>query len=454
VTAAAPGGLRRHPSGPPIPWLVGHLPAYARDGLGFFTRVAREHGGVVRIRLVHPTALVTHPDGVKRVLQDNHFNYRKSFVYGRIRPLLGDGLLTSDGSFWLRQRRLAAPAFHRERIAGLADLFARRTGEMLDGWHAAVRRGEAVDLHREMTRLTLANVGEALFSVDLDGAAADVGRAMTEALAITNRRLGRVLFVPQGIPTPLNLRFARAKRVLDRVVLDTIADRRRAGVDGDDLLGMLLAARDPDTGATMSDEQLRDEVMTMVLAGHETSAAALVWVLDLLSRHPHDAARVRDEVDAVLGGRAPTAADAPRLVHTTAVIREALRLYPPIWNLAREAVEDDEIMGFHVPAGTNVVLSPWVTHRDPAWWPDPERFDPDRFAPGRPLPHRFAFFPFAGGPRICIGAAFAMLEMQVVVAAVASRFELHASGPPPVPDQQVTLRPLGAVSPRLVPRGP
>jgi len=418
------------------------------DPLAFTARMAREYGDAVCMRLGPIRVyLFHHPDAVKHVLQDNNQNYVKGEIIGRVKVLIGEGLFTSEGDFWRRQRRLAQPAFHRERIAGLAGTMIRRTAERLDGWELAVRRGEPIDVGAEMNALALTIVGETLFGRDLSGEARDAGQALRIALEVTAHRGMSYVVPPIWWPTKRTRAFRGAVRVLDTLVYDMIDARRRAEQPGDALLGMLMAARDEETGDGMTVRQLRDEVMTFLLAGHETTAVALAWTWYLLARHPEIAERTRAEVLGVLGDRPPSLEDLPRLPLARMVVEEAMRLYPPVWGIGRQSIAADRIAGWDIPAGALVNLSPWVTHRHPAIWNDPERFDPERFRPGgeRARP-RFAYFPFSGGPRLCIGEAFSMLEAQIIVAMMLQRYRLTLVDPRPVDiETTLTIRPRGGL---------
>jgi cytochrome P450 len=340
----------------------------------------------------------------------------------------------------LKQRRLMQPTFHRQKISGFGALMADCTLQMLERWRDRVERHEVFDVVPEMMRLTLQIVGRALLSMDLTAQADLIGRNMT----IANERFGEMglsAFVP-WLPTPGNIRFRNAAAALRKIVLQIIAERRREDRDYGDLLSMLLAVRDEDTGEGMDDEQLRDEVLTLILAGHETTATALSWTWYLLSQNPAAERKLHVELDRVLGGRAPSVADLPNLTYTGMVIDEAMRLYPPVWAVGRQAIAEDEIMGRRLAKGSNVVLSQWLAHRHPAFWDDSERFEPERFsaerAAGRP---RYAFFPFGGGPRMCIGNLFALTEAQIVLATVAQKYRLRVPAHHPVELQPlVTLR--------------
>jgi cytochrome P450 len=397
---------------------------------------------------------VTDPAAVKRVLQDNADNYgRRTRSLAALRETIGDGLLTTTGPAWWRNRRLAQPAFHKQRLGGFAGTIA----EVSEDFAARALRlgagGASFDLVPELARLTLRILGRCLFERELTDEADAVGGAVQVVLNHTIEKLGSLVPLPGVVPTPKNLRFRRALRALDRVVLALIDERRRgpgggadadAGVDArGDLLTMLVSARDEETGEGLGDRQLRDEVMTLLLAGHETTSMALSWTLYLLSLHPGVRRKLEDELGAALAGRAPGIDDLPRLPYTRMVLEESMRLYPPAWVITRSAEGADELGGFPIPAGDMVLLSPYVTHHNPALWDDPEGFDPERFAPGaegtRP---RYAYYPFGGGPHLCIGAGFAMMEATIVLATVAQRLRLDLEpGRPVAIDPLVTLRP-------------
>jgi cytochrome P450 len=443
--ASEPPGDGRVAPGPRGGLLFGSLGSFRRDPIAFFLASQKEHGDVVRLRLGSVTAhLVCHPRGVRHVLQTHHLNYSKNTRgIDKLRGILGNGLLTSDGAFWRRQRLIAQPAFHRERIATFAGLMSRAAAEMLDGWQRHGSSGPALDIAQEMMAVTLRIVAEASFGAGVEHATRKVGEALSVALHLTNRRVKRPFDLPSWLPTPGNLRFRRAMRTLDGVVADMVAGRRRLDTR-DDLLSMLMQARDAETGEGMSDRQLRDEVMTVFLAGHETTANALTWAFYLLSRHAEAEAHLHEEVDRVLRRRPPTLEDVGRLPYTTMVIQETMRLYPPAWLFGRSPTENDQIDGYRVATGSLVFLSPYVTHRHPDFWPDPERFLPDRFEATRAASiDRFAYFPFGGGPRLCIGAPFAMLEMPLVLASVAQRYRLRL-----VPGYREELEPLVTLRPR------
>lgn len=434
--------------------LVGNLPELARDPITFFLDTRRTHGDTFRYQLGPRTVyFVAHPDDVKHVLQDNYINYRKHSAYDKIRPLVGDGLLTSEGESWLKNRRLAQPVFHRQRIGTFAEMMTEETLNMMERWRR-FKPKEPFDLLPEMMRLTLTVVGRSLFSKDIGGESDKIGAALTFALHHANARTLQLLDLSH-LPTPSNVRFNRAVRTLDDLVYSLIAERRTSNKDEGDLLSMLLHAKDADTGESMSDRQLRDEVMTLFLAGHETTANALSWLFYLLSKHALVTQKLFNELDSVLGRRTATLEDAPALTYTRQVIDEGLRLYPPAWLIGRQALRDDRVGGAFIPAGSDVAVSPLVTQRHPEFWSNPEGFDPARFNPEYSKQrHRFAYFPFGGGPRVCIGNNFALLELTLTLATVLQRFELHlASGYPVEPHAGITLRPKNGVFMTLKRRG-
>jgi cytochrome P450 len=425
--------------------LVGVLPQLWRDPLGFFMDTAREYGDITFLNLGFNKAfLLNHPNHIKHVLQDNYRNYRKSSFIEKLKPLLGEGLLTSDGELWTRQRQLLQPGFRRERLQGLAHIMTEVIAAMIVRWGEIREPGATIDLAGEMSRVALEVIVKTMFSTDIGAEAAKVSEAITVLQAHASSRVWAFTDLTERIPTRRNRRFRQALRTLDEVVYRIIDGRRRGGKDKDDLLSMLLAARDADSGEGMNDRQLRDEVMTMFVAGHETTANALSWIWYLLGQYPEAAMKVHQEAATTLKGGMPSLEDLPNLVYTKMVIQECLRLLPSIWWYARTAIEDDQIGSCHIPAGSTVIISQYLTHRHPAFWEDPETFDPERFAPenvvGRPP---YAYFPFGGGPRVCIGKHFAMLEIQLLVPIVAQAYRLE-----PVPGRKVELEPYITLRPR------
>lgn len=458
MTTAAPSSLRHDPLTPRLApelsngWPWGHFPALRRDTLGLFRRAWRECGPMARLSFGPWSALfVFDPEVVQHVLVEHHGRYSKrTRGYEALRLLLGQGLVTSEGELWRRQRRIANPSFHRRRVAVLTETMRTAAVDMCASWEP-LADGREVDVAEEMMRVTLRIAGETLFGVDLSDDSGEVGGAVTEMLAFFKRRFAAPIPLDWRLPTANDRRGRRALESLDRVVHRIIDERQASGELGDDLLGMFMEARDEETGLGMDRQQLRDEVITMLTAGHETTANALAWTLYLLSKHPDVLRRVEEEVDAVVApGAAPEVADLERLAYTAQVLSEAMRLYPPVWSIARRAEEDDVLAGYHVPAGTFVVMSPWIVHRDPTLWPNPEGFDPDRFGPGgiatqkgRP---RCAYFPFSVGPRKCIGDHFARTEALVILATIVRSYRI-ALRPHQVvvPEASITLRPDGGI---------
>jgi cytochrome P450 len=420
----------------------------------FFLRTALQHGSVAQ--LGRPDRLlVTHPDGIQHVLLDNQHNYIKGKYAERLRLLIGSGLPVSDGAPWLRQRRLMQPAFHRQRLASLVTTLTDTIAAMLQRWHAAIESGRSIDMTLEMRRLAQESIVKTMFGVDLDMGQADMlGASFTALTDYVNYRSSAGFSVPEHWRTPRNNRFRSAQQHIDRAVASLISERREAGADGTDIISMLLAARDQDTGVGMSDEQVRDEVRTIFFAGYETTASAMAWAWYLLAQHPDVEQRVHDEVAHVLGGRLPNLQDLPNLVYTRMVIEEVMRLYPPGWMTWRTVLADDQIDGYHIPAGAKLVISPYVTHRLPSLWEQPLIFDPERFTRACVAQrHRYAYIPFGAGPRMCIGSNLAMMEMQLTIAMVSQACRLRlVPGWAIQPHPSITFQPGGAIRMSVHPR--
>jgi cytochrome P450 len=425
------------------------LREFRRDQLNFLLDLRRTYGGYVRIPTVpgYDIYLLADPAAVEHVLVKNYKNYRKpEFITEPVGLLLGNGLFSSEGNFWLRQRRLAQPAFLRGTIVRLASPMTAAVEKLVQMWDTAAD-GRTLDIVAEMMRLVLQIAGAALFGADVAASADAIGAAERDIFALVGHKMNNPLSAPLWVPTRLNRAYRAAKSKLDDVVIRVIESRRRNGAAGNDLLDLLLAARDADSGTGMSDEQLRDEVLTLLFAGHDTTASGLSWAWYLLARHPEVQEALRDEAAAWLAGRTPTAEDLPHLPLATAVFEEALRLYPPAPGLARRAIEPDEIDGRPVAAKAILMPSQWVIHRDPAYWDEPDQFRPERFLPGyageRP---KFAYFPFGGGPRACIGNTFALIEGALILAGLSQHFHFHLADDREVElDTTFVLRPKGAV---------
>jgi cytochrome P450 len=424
------------PPGPPGLPLLGSLLDTRRDPLGFFARMSDEYGDCVRIRVGgNLVYFFRHPEQIKDVLVTQQHTFMKGRGIQWAKHFLGEGLLTSEGEFHTRQRRLSQPAFHRQRILSYGATMAEHAARTRDRW----KDGDVVELSHEMMQLTMAIVAKTLFDADVAGEATEIGRALTAIVELFPRFNLPFANLVAMLPLASNRRFRAAKALLDATIYRVIRERRKTGGDRGDLLSMLLTATDEEgDGTGMTDLQLRDELMTLFLAGHETTANALVWTFYLLSQNPEPERRLHAELDVVLGGRLPTADDLKRLPYTEQVFAEAMRLYPPAWGIGRKALHDVEIGGYLVPAAAFVVMSQYVTHRDARFFPDPLRFDPDRFAPeARAARPRFAYFPFGGGARNCIGEPFAWMEGSLVLATLAQRWRLRL-----VPGQRVEPQPL------------
>ena len=445
IATPSPAAKNRTPPGPKAHWLRGNLEAFKPDRLKFLTECAQTYGDVVALRL-GPKRIwaLNHPDLVEEVLVTKNRQFVKHFGLREAKPSLGEGLLTSEGDFWRRQRRLAQPAFQRDRINGYANVMVDYTERMLKTWS----HGQHRDVQDDMMKLTLEIVTKTLFDADIAGDAGHVAEAMNTLMESFTERVSRLIKPPIWVPTLSNLQFRRALNRVESVLYKIIADRRKTGEDRGDFLSMLLQAQDVEgDGSRMTDRQVRDESITLFMAGHETTANTLAWVWYLLSNHPEVEAKLHAELDHVLDGRPPNVADLPRLVYTDRVVTETLRVMPTVWLLGREAVEPVEIGGYLVPKGTTMWMSQWVIQRDPRWFDEPEAFRPERWADGlaKRLP-RYAYFPFGGGPRICIGNHFAQMEAVLLLAAIARKFRPRlAPGAIIKPLATMTLRPESGV---------
>lgn len=427
----------------PVPVTTG-LPLFGnmldmREPIAFLRQAAQTHGGLVRLRLgKEGILLVSDPAYVKHILQDNYHNYIRGRSVEAARLLLGNGLALTDGDSWLQRRRLMQPAFHRRRLEGLVATMASTVQEVVERWQPLVQPGQPLDVAAEMMELTLTVIVKTMFSLDDGETIKRLAEAFNVGQAFIFNRAYSLLPLPLWLPTGENGRFHTALTTLDNIIYGLIAQRRAHPTDQPDLLTMLLEARDAETGAGMSDQELRDEIMTLFFAGHETTATALAWALHVLQTNEAVRRCFLDEIEQVA-----LPADLTQLSYTDRLLQETMRLYTPIWILSREAVADDEIDGYHIPAGTNLLISPYVTHHDPALWPNPDQFDPDRFLPEQVSQrHRFAYYPFGGGPHLCIGQTFAMMEAKMVLATIFQSYQLTPLPNHPIDHKaEVTLRP-------------
>lgn len=426
---------------------LGSLLAVRRDRIAFVTDSRRDYGDAVCFRMgPRSLYLLSHPEYARHVLCDNHANYRKGLGLSEAEPLLGRGLLTSEGELWAGQRKLLQAAFHKELLAGYAEVVVAAALRASERFRARAESGRPLDMAREMVRLTLDVLGTALFRFDLNAAA---DRISEDLSTLSNWAMGRMasLFAPPlAVPTPANLRARAALRRLERLASEMLSEGRRRG-GGKDILSLLLAS-------STSERQARDEVMTTLLAGHETTAAALTWAWYLLSRHPQVEHRFQAELDETLSGRTAALTDVPRLTYLTMLISEVLRLYPPVWLLPRKALEDDRIGPYRVPAGSDVLLSVYSVHRHPDFWESPERFEPERFEARRSAGRApWAYIPFGGGPRTCLGSRFGVMEAALVLAVLGQTYRFEMESDFPVrPQAQLTLRPHGGLRMRPVRR--
>lgn len=429
----------------PVPY--GQWAELLADPLGFQSRAQERFGDIFRFTIgpvvVH---FLYHPDHVRRVLYDHQKNYLRGWHFALLRRVFGKNLTVSEGAFWLRQRRLAQPAFNRQRLAEYSKVMVDAASDLVSRWHS-LPPDQPIEARRELSRLTLAITSRTLFDRDASGEANEVGQAFGVLGEYFEYRLDHpISAAPSWVPTATNRRFKNAVSTLNEVVRQIIRERFRDETDHGDLLSMLIAASDEDTGERMTEDQLRAEVINFLLAGYETTATALTWTFYLLASHTAVCQRVRDEIKKVIGDRLPVASDAAQLPYLRSVIYESLRLYPPVWIVPRQVVKKDEIDGFRIPRRSTVFLCPYITHRHPDFWEEPEVFNPDRFTADRvtQLP-KGAYFPFLGGAHQCIGNEFAMLEMQLAIARVLQEFEISV-----MPDQ--VIRPKASLG--LWPSGP
>jgi cytochrome P450 len=435
------GNTLGKPPGPAGNPLIGPFGDFRRQPANFLLNVAREYGDISYFRLgLQRMFLLNRPDFVQEVLVTQAPSFKKSRILEKAKTLLGEGLLTSEGDFHLRQRRLAQPAFYRDRLTGYAQTMVDCSADAQARW----TDGEPLDMAHQMMSLTLRIVGLTLFSRDVESEARSIGDALTDVISTFETMLLPFSGLLQRLPLPSIRRADKARQTLDRIIYQMIAERRASGEDRGDLLSMLLLAQDNE-GSTggMNDKQVRDEALTLFLAGHETTANALTWTWYLLSENPDAETRLHAEIDEVLGDRQPGYDDLPRLEYTERVLAESLRLYPPAWAIGRMALRQVRIYNYEIAPKSICIVSPYVMHRNPRHWPDPERFDPDRFTPeAKQARPRFAYFPFGGGPRVCIGERFAWMEGVLVLATIAQRWRFNLTpGQVVEPHPQITLRP-------------
>lgn len=435
--------------------LTGSLYELRHDLLTLYLEAWRTYGDIVRFRLGPKSVyLIVHPDFIEHVLQDNGDTYCKGSSYATFQLMLGTGLATSEGALWERERRLIQPMFVPRQIGAMLDAMSDTTEAMLERWGPAAERGEVLQMGHEMMRAAMSIIARTMFSIDISDKISTTAPALRTVIDFLYRRVISIARFPLGLPLPAHRAFHQSMHTLDTIIYGLIEDRRRSQRPMNDLLDMFLRARDPDTGEAMSDKQIRDEVLTIFFAGHETTANALTWTWYMLSRHPDIEEMVHAELDRVLGGRSPGYADLPRLTYTKMVLDEVIRLYPPVYIIARETIREDIIGGYRLPPGSLVSICQYVTHRHTGFWEDPERFDPERFTPERTKARaKYAYIPFGAGPRRCIGYNFATMEAQLIIAMVAQHYKLRLlPGHPVKPKAAATLQPYHGLPMTLQPR--
>ena len=419
--------------------LFGNAREFNADTLAFMLDIRRFGDVAVAMFGPFPLYIVGHPDYIHQVLVTDADKVYKSRVSKRaMYPVVGNGLFTNDGDSWKRQRHLVQPAFHTRRIGAYADVMVHYANQMMRRW----QNGQSYDMDREMNALTMSIIAKTLFDADISGEAREIGTVIAEALHLVNKRLDQIFALPDWIPTPEHRHMVQVVRRMDAIIQRFIDERRKTGEDKGDLLSMLLLAQDEDRGQ-MTDKQVRDEAMTLFGAGHETTAVTLTWTWFLLSQYPEVETKLHQELETVLGGRNPTLDDLPHLPYTEMIVKEAMRLYPPAFALTRDTIADTVIGGYPIKKGNAVMVNIYGVHRDARFFPNPEYFEPERFSPDneKHIP-KYAYLPFGGGPRVCIGNAFAMMEARLVLATVAQHYRLSVEpGHQVVPERMFTLRP-------------
>lgn len=439
-------------AGPKGSYFWGNTIDFAKDPLGFLTQCGRDYGDIVPLRFgLTKGCFLAQPESIETVLQEREIFTKNTPAWNVLKSLLGNGLLTSEGEFWRRQRRLVQPVFYQQRIATYGKTMVAYTKHQIQEWQS----GELLDIHQAMTRLTFNIVTKTLFNVDLSGTEA---KTIAETLDVMMQWFSarrKQAFLPLAwLPTAINRRYQQALKVMDQKIYHLIQQRRSSNLDSGDLLSMLIAVRDETDGSQMTDRQLRDELVTLIMAGHETTANALSWAWMLLSQTPDVEAKLVQELQTVLAGRSPTVADLPQLSYAQQIIKEAMRLYPPVYSIGRSASREYNLDGYQLPTGCVIVFSPWVMHRHPKYFTEPEQFRPDRWASDleKQLP-KCAYFPFGDGPRICIGKNFAMMEAVLLLATIAQKFQITlVSDQPIVPLPSITLRPQNGINVRVTKR--
>lgn len=428
--------------GPKQNFLVGNLPEFEHDPLAFMTKCSQEYGEIVPIRLAFtPALLLSNPKHIEQVLKNREL-FVKPKLLKRLHLLLGQGLLTSEGDTWFRERRLAQPVFQQKKIADYGQVMVEYTEKMLETW----QDGETREIADDMMRLTFNIVMKTLFSSDVsEEEATDIRKAMRiSADWFLEARKSVVPFISDRIKSPSNVRYKSATEQMDKHIYRIINQRRASGENPGDLLSMMMQVRDEDDGSQMNDKQLRDAIATIIFAGHETSANTLAWIWTLLSQNPEAKTKLQQELKEVLGQRSPTVADLPSLRYTNMVIKESIRLYPVVWNMISETSAECEIDGYRVPAGYTIIMSQWVMQRSERYFEQAEMFKPERWGSDleKQLP-KGVYVPFGDGPRICIGKNFALMETALLLATIAQKFELAL-----VPDQSIVPQPTITLQPK------
>jgi cytochrome P450 len=426
-----------NPPGPSGGFLgLAPLAEFGRDHLGFVEKLAQTYGDIVYVPFgPFRVYLLNNPEYLRQVMVEDADKYQKWDRFkSTFAKFLGNGILISEGNFWKRQRKLSQPAFHARRVQAYAEIMVDRTRQICDSWQV----GKDYEIFAEMMRLTMRTVSKTLFDAEISEEAVRISEATKILQEMVNIEFQAIIPLPDWIPTPRNIKERRATRDLHDAVKGFIDERRKTGEDKGDLLSMLLLAVDEDDGGQMTDQQALDEAITLFVAGHDTTASAATWTWYLLSQNPEVEAKLVEEIDRVLGGRLATAQDLPKLEYTEMVVKESMRLYPPVWMFFREPIEDVTLGGYTIPKGSIIEICPYVTHHDPRFFPEPDQFKPERFSDEAEISvPRYAYIPFGGGPRICIGQSFAVMHTQLILATIAQRRRLSL-----VPGQEIVSEPL------------